>query len=54
MNTWDDGICYDNDLNDNTDEVIGGPDEGYYDPLCQTIDDCSTGTCVSINTCDQE
>ena len=54
VNTWGDGVWYDDDLNDNTDEVVGVPDEGYYDPSCQTIDDCSTGTCALVNTCDQE
>lgn len=54
VNTWNDGIWFDDNLNDNTNEVIGVPDEGYYDPSCQTVDDCSSGTCVLVNTCDEE
>ncbi|MCW8443845.1 hypothetical protein OQJ05_07255 [Fluoribacter gormanii] len=54
VNALGDDIWYDDDLNDNTDEVMGVPDGGYYDPSCQTVDDCSTGTCALINTCDQE
>ncbi|AWN75776.1 hypothetical protein K8O89_17060 [Legionella anisa] len=53
-NTWNDGIWYDDNLNDDTNVVLGVPNEGYYDPSCQTIDDCSSGTCVLVNTCDQE
>ncbi|AUH73485.1 hypothetical protein [Legionella sainthelensi] len=52
VNSWDDGIWYDNNLNDDTNGVVGVPDEGYYDPSCQTIDDCSTGTCMLVNTCE--
>lgn len=52
VNSWDDGIWYDNNLNDDTNVVVGVPDEGYYDPSCQTIDDCSTGTCMLVNTCE--
>ncbi|HHF7368282.1 TPA: hypothetical protein ACPSKY_003439 [Legionella bozemanae] len=54
VNTWNDGIWYDDNLNDDTNVVLGVPNEGYYDPSCQTIDDCSSGTCVLVNTCDQE
>jgi hypothetical protein len=61
-NNWDggstviygDGIFYDDNLNDDTGVVVGVPAGGYYDPSCQTIDDCSTGTCVLVNTCGQE
>ncbi|WP_115708760.1 hypothetical protein [Legionella sainthelensi] len=52
VNSWDDGIWYDNNLNDDTTGIVGVPDEGYYDPSCQTIDDCSTGTCMLVNTCE--
>jgi hypothetical protein len=54
VNTWNDGVLYDDHLNDDTGMVVGVPEPGYYDPSCQTIDDCSTGTCVLVNTCDHE
>jgi hypothetical protein len=54
VNTWNDGVWYDDNLNDDTGVVVGAPEPGYYDPSCQTIDDCSTGTCVLVNTCEQE
>lgn len=50
----DDGIWYNDNLNDDADEVVGVPEGGYYDTSCQTIDNCSSGTCVLVNTCDQE
>jgi len=52
VNSWSDGIWYDNNLNNGTNAVVGVPDEGYDDPSCQTIDDCNTGTCVLVNTCE--
>ncbi|MCW8397596.1 hypothetical protein OQJ26_02190 [Legionella sp. PATHC038] len=52
INVNTDDIWYDDNLNDNTGVVIGVPAEGYYDPSCQTIDDCSSGTCELVNTCE--
>ncbi len=51
--TWDEGAWYDDGIDDNTNVVLGVPAPGYYDPTCQIIDNCSTGTCVLVNTCDQ-
>jgi hypothetical protein len=36
----------------NNNLYINVPAGGYYNPVCQIIDDCSTGTCILINTCD--
>lgn len=36
----------------NNDLYITVPAGGYYNPVCQIIDDCSTGTCILVNTCD--
>lgn len=52
VNVNTDNIWYDDNLDDNTGVVIGVPDEGYYDPSCQTVDDCSSGTCVLVNSCE--
>ncbi|MGL5741396.1 MAG: hypothetical protein ACRCXC_02020 [Legionella sp.] len=46
-------MWFDDNLDDDSAVVVGVPAEGYYDPSCQTIDDCSTGMCVLVNTCDQ-
>lgn len=53
VNTWGDGVWFNDGLQDDSDEVIAVPAPGYYDPSCQIIDDCSTGTCVLVNTCNQ-
>lgn len=53
VDAWDDGIWYDSNLNDDTNGVLGVPDEGYYDPSCQMIDDCSTGTCNLVYSCEK-
>ncbi|CAM2752781.1 Uncharacterised protein [Legionella steigerwaltii] len=52
VNVNHDDIWYDDNLNDNADVVVGVPGEGYYDPSCQTVDDCSSGTCVLVNSCE--
>ena len=50
---WDDDVWDGDGLNDNdTNVVVGVPDEGYYDPSCQTIQQCnSLGECVTEQQC---
>lgn len=54
VSTGDDDILYDDGLSDDsTNVVIGVPDNGYYDPSCQTVQSCNPdGECITQQNCD--
>lgn len=51
VDTWNNGVW--DDYN-NTGVVVGVPNPSYHNSPCAIIDDCSSGTCVLVNTCDEE
>lgn len=55
VNTWNNDAWYDDGLDNegDTNVLIGVPDNGYYDPSCQSVQTCnSDGECITQQTCD--